>query len=88
MSDAKKATHATAPCKFCRHSFEYALRGNPKNPDPPPSSCGMLPCRCIADWSPEEWEGQARMAHARQLSGIELNDLDLEALRRSPLRSV
>lgn len=31
------------------------------------------------------WAGRARMAQARQAAGLELNDVDLEALRRAGL---
>jgi hypothetical protein len=42
-------------------------------------------CDCEAD--PEEleliWTGKARMANARLVGGVDLNDIDREALRRA-----
>jgi hypothetical protein len=36
------------------------------------------------EWGPEQWEGRARMAEARRHAGLELDQIDTEALRRYP----
>jgi hypothetical protein len=51
--------------------------------DPSPPICGRIHCRARHYWTPDDWAGRARMARARQAAGIELDDFDHEALRRS-----
>lgn len=52
-------------------------RGEPW-PDPDLSSKVRLP------EGPEEWQGRARLARARALAGLELNETDRAALRSYP----
>lgn len=70
---------ATAKCTVCRHQFVYTPAGKDA---PAPKVCGQLRCRARGTWGREEWAGARRMAEARQRAGIELNDLDHDALRR------
>lgn len=37
----------------------------------------------VERWSPEDWEGAARMATVRKECGIPLSDVDVEALRKA-----
>lgn len=81
MSPKKKEgapVAGTASCTQCRHTFRYMAPPNA----PAPSTCGALVCRALHGWTPEEWEGRARMAHARADAGLELGQLDRIALRQ------
>lgn len=75
---------AVAVCEVCGWDFHY----RPKRPrkgaplSPPPSICGQVACRARHDWEPDDWAGRARMATARALAGVALDELDREALAR------
>ncbi len=72
-----KAGFEEKRCPVCRLTYRY-------DPDKgEPSHCGILYCRAVTEWTPIEWEGRARMAHARQAADLELDRLDLLALERS-----
>jgi hypothetical protein len=64
-------------CAVCERAFMSSAV-------PSPATCGSILCRARHDWGPEDWAGRARMARARRDSGIELDDLDREALGREP----
>jgi hypothetical protein len=42
--------------------------------------CGTNRCTAIAEWTPERWDGQRRMAEARQAADRDV--LDQEAMTR------
>lgn len=72
------ANDGTAVCGSCGRPFRHQTRqGQPRA-----EICGQLDCRARHDWSPADWEGKARMAHARQKAGIELTQIDLEAIHQ------
>ncbi len=77
-----QAQMGDARCKVCRAKFRYRIKQTDGVDAPPPPICGQLPCRARHDWRSAEWAGRARMAGARQRAGVELDDLDLEALAR------
>lgn len=69
----------TATCRHCGQRFVYRhIKGRPK-----PPSCGQIRCRALAEWGPDEWAGAARMAEARQRAGVDLSELDHDALHRA-----
>ena len=44
--------------------------------------CGTITCTAKAEWTPERWDGQRRMAEAREAARSPLDGLDREALSR------
>lgn len=77
-------------CRVCKRAFSYPTPRtdaeiaavSAKFPDLVVDVCGKLACRARALWTPSEWSGRARMADARRVAGVPLDDLDLEALER------
>lgn len=61
-------------CKACGLSYQ----ADPKKGG---DLCGRLACDATT-WDQEQWNGRARMAEARMVSGAPLDDLDREALQR------
>lgn len=64
---------STRKCKSCGSSFNTGKH--------PGELCGELACDATT-WDQEQWNGRARMAEARLVSGAPLDDLDREALQR------
>lgn len=73
-----------ATCTICNRHFRCRNLDAPDgNPQPAPSHCGSPYCSAVADWTPEEWALQARLAERRQAIGVPLGDLDRYALTNS-----
>lgn len=64
-----------AVCGSCKQTFPYRSQT-------PPEHCGMSMCRARIEWDQSMWDGRARMAYARKLAGLPLDELDTEALER------
>lgn len=55
----------TALCRRCSRRFRHrAAQGTPT-----PVICGRMLCHAMEHWTPDDWEGRARMARARQAAG-------------------
>jgi hypothetical protein len=69
-------------CEQCGQRFSHIARL------PHPRTCGRILCRALETWGPAEWEGQRRMARARQASGVVciryLDDEGRKVLRWEP----
>jgi hypothetical protein len=69
-------TYPHEHCVVCRRAFMAGTA-------PPPEICGQLHCRARHLWGPRDWAGRARLARARAAAGLDLDDLDREALART-----
>lgn len=70
-------------CAACGHTFVFeTVKGKQ-----PPDLCGFLACTATR-WTPEQWEGRARMAAARRDTGAPLDPLDHQALAKHPTPTV
>lgn len=70
-----KPANLSGACAVCGKSFRHSGTRAP-------AICGLFPCRVAHDWTPEMWDGLARVARARQDAGVPLTDLDRRALTR------
>lgn len=80
MSDGKIVT---ARCRICRENFDFRVtQAEEKARVPEPDVCGASMCQAKGHWTPERWAAQRDMADAREVAGVELAPLDIEARRR------
>jgi hypothetical protein len=76
----KKRPLYTGPrirCAVCGWHFPA-----PTELEEPPTICGAPRCRAATYWTPKQWAGRARMADVHSVTGGQLSDWDIEALRR------
>jgi hypothetical protein len=72
-----------ARCPRC-HSVYLISLPSAKKAEPRVGECPNPLCYALIHYSPDDWEGKARMAYTRASVSIELDDFDKEAIRRCP----
>jgi hypothetical protein len=79
---SRRRPHAYTPCAAgCGEAVP--IEGLDPKTDLDRVTCTAMRCRAHIEWTPERWDGAARMAAARRHAGITLTGLDLEALDRT-----
>lgn len=71
-----------AKCRRCGSQYLRSLPSR-KDQDPDRGICASPLCWAIEMWTPEQWEGAARMAENRKACAIPLTSVDIEALHRA-----